>query len=71
MIEKQTEYKLCRDMRGSVILDRIEYTIIIKCDTCCCKAVVENLTEEEKDYDRNTSISTLKLILKLGFKINQ
>lgn len=47
MIEKQTEYKLYRDMRGSVILDRIEYTLIIKCDTCGCKAVVGNLTEEE------------------------
>ena len=36
-----------------------------------CLVPYENLTEEEKDYDRNTSISTLKLILKLGFKINQ
>lgn len=29
----------------------------------------ENLSESEKDYDRNTSIQTLKLILKLGFVI--
>ena len=36
-----------------------------------CLIPYENLPEEEKDYDRNTSISTLKLILKLGFKINQ
>lgn len=27
------------------------------------------LPEEEKEYDRNTSIGTLKLIMKLGFKI--
>ena len=27
--------------------------------------------EEEKEYDRNTSIGTLKLIMKLGFKISQ
>ena len=29
----------------------------------------ENLPEEEKVYDRNTSVQTLKLILKLGFRI--
>lgn len=29
----------------------------------------EDLPEEEKEYDRNTSIGTLKLIMKLGFKI--
>ena len=29
----------------------------------------EELPEEEKAYDRNTSIGTLKLIMKLGFKI--
>lgn len=29
----------------------------------------EELPELEKEYDRNTSIETLKLILKLGFKI--
>lgn len=31
----------------------------------------EQLSEEEKDYDRNTSVETLKLILKLGFKISK
>ena len=31
----------------------------------------EDLPEEEKVYDRNTSIETLKLILKLGFTINK
>ena len=31
----------------------------------------EKLSEEEKDYDRNTSLNTLKLIIKLGFKIEK
>ena len=31
----------------------------------------EDLPEEEKVYDRNTSIETLKLILKLGFEIEK
>ena len=31
----------------------------------------EDLPEEEKVYDRNTSVETLKLILKLGFKIQE
>lgn len=31
----------------------------------------EDLPEEEKMYDRNTSVETLKLILKLGFKIKK
>jgi len=34
-----------------------------------CLVPYEDLLEEEKVYDRNTSIETLKLILKLGFKI--
>jgi len=29
----------------------------------------EQLTEEEKEYDRNTVMGTLKLIIHLGFKI--
>lgn len=31
----------------------------------------ENLPEVEKDYDRDTAIGTLKLIVKLGFKISK
>ena len=31
----------------------------------------KNLPEEEKVYDRNTSIETLKLITKLGFQITK
>lgn len=34
-----------------------------------CLIVYEDLPEEEKVYDRNTSVETLKLILKLGFRI--
>lgn len=34
-----------------------------------CLIPYEDLPEEEKEYDRNTSIGTLKLIMKLGFKI--
>ena len=36
-----------------------------------CLVPYEDLPEEEKEYDRNTSISTLKLIMKLGFKIGR
>lgn len=34
-----------------------------------CLTHYDNLSEEEKDFDRNTSMETLKLILKLGFRI--
>lgn len=36
-----------------------------------CLVPYEELPEEEKEYDRNTSIETIKLILKLGFKITR
>ena len=36
-----------------------------------CLVAYEDLPEEEKVYDRNTSVETLKLILKLGFKIEK
>jgi len=36
-----------------------------------CLIPYEELPEEEKEYDRNTSIGTLKLIMKLGFKISK
>lgn len=36
-----------------------------------CLIPYEELPEEEKEYDRNTSIGTLKLIMKLGFKISR
>ncbi len=34
-----------------------------------CLIPYDELSEEEKKYDRDTSVETLKLILKLGFKI--
>lgn len=34
-----------------------------------CLVPYEELSESEKEYDRNTSQETLKLIMKLGFKI--
>lgn len=36
-----------------------------------CLVPYDALTEEEKDYDRATSLETLKLIVKLGFKITR
>lgn len=36
-----------------------------------CLVPYEDLPEQEKEYDRNTSIGTLKLIMKLGFKISK
>ena len=35
-----------------------------------CLVPYEELPEIEKDYDRNTAINTLKLIIKLGFEIH-
>lgn len=34
-----------------------------------CLIPYEELSEDEKEFDRNTSIETLKLITKLGFTI--
>lgn len=36
-----------------------------------CLIPYEELPEVEKDYDRDTALGTLKLILKLGFKISK
>ena len=36
-----------------------------------CLIPYEELPEEEKVYDRNSSVETLKLIMKLGFKISK
>ncbi len=36
-----------------------------------CLIPYEDLPEVEKDYDRNTALNTLKLICKLGFKIEK
>ena len=36
-----------------------------------CLVPYEELPDSEKEYDRNTSIGTLKLIMKLGFGISK
>lgn len=36
-----------------------------------CLVPYEELSEEEKEYDRNTAQETLRLIVKLGFKISK
>ena len=36
-----------------------------------CLIPYEQLSEEEKDFDRNTAMETLKLIVKLGYKIEK
>ena len=36
-----------------------------------CLVPYEELQESEKEYDRNTALETLKLILSLGYKIEK
>lgn len=36
-----------------------------------CLVSYEELPEIEKDYDRNTALETLKLLIKLGYKIEK
>lgn len=36
-----------------------------------CLIPYDELSEEEKNYDRNTALSTLKLIISLGFRIEK
>ena len=36
-----------------------------------CLIPYEELSESEKEYDRNTSLQTLKLIVKLGYRISK
>ena len=36
-----------------------------------CLIPYEQLSDSEKAYDRNTSLETLKLIVKLGYKISK
>ena len=36
-----------------------------------CLIPYEELSEEEKEYDRNTSMETLKLIISLGYSIKK
>ena len=36
-----------------------------------CLVPYEELSDAEREYDRQTAVQTLKLILKLGFKIHR
>lgn len=36
-----------------------------------CLVPYDELPESEKEYDRNTAIETIKLIIKLGYKIEK
>lgn len=36
-----------------------------------CLVAYEDLPDSEREYDRNTAVGTLKLILKLGFRIEK
>ena len=36
-----------------------------------CLVDYDDLSEEEKDFDRNTAMGTLKLIIKLGYRIEK
>lgn len=36
-----------------------------------CLVPYDDLPEQEKDYDRNTSMETIKVILSLGYKISK
>lgn len=39
--------------------------------TTPCLVEYEELSESEKEYDRNTALETLKLIVKLGYEIKK
>ena len=39
--------------------------------TTPCLVPYSELTEEEKEYDRNTALQTLKMIVALGYKIEK
>lgn len=36
-----------------------------------CLVSYEQLSESEKEYDRNTALETIKLIIKLGYRIEK
>ena len=39
--------------------------------TTPCLVPYEELSEQEKDYDRNTALETIKVVLKHGYKISK
>ena len=36
-----------------------------------CLVAYKDLPDEEKEYDRNTALTTLRLVVKMGFKISK
>lgn len=36
-----------------------------------CLTFYENLSEEDKDYDRTTAMEAIKLLIKMGYKITK
>ncbi len=39
--------------------------------TTPCLIPYEELSEEDKDYDRQTALETIKVVLKLGYKVEK
>lgn len=52
---------------GKTLIDDVKWVA----KTHPCLVPYEDLPEEEREYDRNTSVGTLKLIMKLGFTIKK
>jgi hypothetical protein len=59
--------------RISKLIALLTALVLVFALAACKKAAPQEqeLSEEEKDYDRNTSMETLKLIVKLGYKITK
>ncbi len=74
---KQLVEKLARNVHDNWAVGRInegwtygpERNDILKQNPCLVD--YDELPESEKDYDRNTAVETLKLILKLGWEIKK
>lgn len=74
---KQLVEQLARNVHENWALGRIKegWTYGVERDDVLkkhpCLIDYNDLPENEKDYDRNTAVETLKLILKLGWKIEK
>ena len=74
---KQLVEQLARNVHDNWAVGRInegwtygpERNDILKQNPCLVD--YDELPESEKDYDRNTAVETLKLILKLGWEIKK
>lgn len=74
---KQLVEQLARNVHENWALGRLNegWTLGPKRDDTLkqhpCLVSYEELPESEKDYDRHTAIETLKLIIKLGWKVEK